>query len=60
LNPALTAFLLGVGVGAIAQVVVQLLPLIRNPEGRYLHPGSAIGLVAGLAVLYATSLLISV
>jgi len=58
-SPTVTAFLLGIGVGAIIQVVVQLAPLIRNPEGRYLHPWSAIGLVGGIAILYVTGLLIS-
>jgi zinc transporter, ZIP family len=56
---SLFAFLLGAGVGAIAQVVQQLAPLIRNRQGRYLHPRSAAGLVGGLAILYATGLLIS-
>jgi ZIP family zinc transporter len=58
-QPSLSTFLLGAGVGAIAQVVQQLAPLIRDRQGRYLHPGSAAGLVGGLALLYATGLLIS-
>ncbi len=59
-NASMTAFLLGVGVGAIAQVVQQLAPFIRDRQGRYLHPASAAGLVAGLAILYTTGLLVSV
>ena len=35
-TPALAAFLLGVGVGAIAQVIVQLAPSIRDASGRAL------------------------
>jgi hypothetical protein len=58
-QPSVFAFLLGVGVGAIAQVVQQLAPLIRDRQGRYIHPASAAGLLGGLAVLYATGLLIS-
>jgi ZIP family zinc transporter len=59
-NSSLTAFLLGMGVGAIVQVIQQLAPFMRDREGRYLHPGSAAGLVAGLGILYVTGLLVSV
>ena len=59
-NGSLVAFLLGIGAGAIAQVIVQLAPFIRNEAGQFLHPKSAGGLMAGIGVLYATSLLVSV
>ena len=59
-DPSLAAFLLGVGAGAIAQVIVQILPAIRDTAGRALNPVSVLGLVAGLLALYATSLLVSV
>jgi ZIP family zinc transporter len=59
-NASLVAFLLGAGAGAIAQVMWQLLPSIRDRAGRALNPASAAGVLAGLAVLYATSLLVSV
>jgi zinc transporter, ZIP family len=59
-NAELSAFLLGIGVGAIAQVIVQLLPSIRDRAGRALHPRSVAGIVGGMVVLYATGLLISV
>jgi zinc transporter ZupT len=59
-NGSLVAFLLGIGAGAIAQVIVQLAPFIRNEAGQFLHPKSAGGLIAGIGVLYATSLLVSV
>jgi zinc transporter ZupT len=59
-NPELSTFLLGIGVGAIVQVIVQIWPSIRDEEGRSLYPASVAGIVAGGLVLYATSLLITV
>jgi len=59
-NPSLAALLFGVGVGAIARVIVQLAPAMRDGAGRTLHPDAVIGLLAGVAALYATGLLISV
>lgn len=58
-NPSVAALLFGVGVGAIAQVVVQIAPSVRDDDGRLLHPLAAAGAVAGLAIMYATGLLIS-
>jgi len=59
-NASLAAFLLGAGAGAIVQVIQQLAPSIRDRAGRALNPASVAGILAGFAVLYATSLLISV
>jgi ZIP family zinc transporter len=59
-NSSVVAFLLGAGAGAIVQVVWQLVPSIRDATGRALNPASAAGVLAGLAVLYATSLLVTV
>jgi len=56
-QPALGAFLLGLGVGAIAQVIVQITPAMRDAAGRTLHPVAIAGLLAGLAVMYLTGLL---
>jgi zinc transporter, ZIP family len=59
-NPSLAALLFGVGVGAIAQVIVQLTPAIRDATGRALNPGAVGGLLAGVGALYVTGLLVSV
>ena len=58
-NPSLAAFLFGLGAGAIAQVIVQIAPSVRDSAGRLLHPLAVAGLLSGLALMYATSLLIS-
>ena len=48
-NQELATFLLGVGVGAIIQVIGQLVPSIRDCAGRALHPLSIAGILAGAA-----------
>jgi zinc transporter ZupT len=58
-NPSLAAFLFGLGAGAIAQVVVQIAPSVRDSTGKLLHPLAVAGILSGLALMYATSLLIS-
>ncbi len=59
-NPSLAALLFGVGAGAIARVIVQIAPAMRDGEGRILHPLSVAGIFAGIALLYLTGLLVSV
>jgi zinc transporter ZupT len=59
-NTSLVAFLLGAGAGAIAQVIWQLTPSVRDGSGRAFHPASVSGMLAGLALLYLTGLLVSV
>jgi ZIP family zinc transporter len=59
-QPGLAALMFGVGAGAIAQVVVQIAPQIRDGSGRLLHPLAVTGLLTGLAVMYVTGLLVSV
>ena len=59
-NSSVAALLLGAGAGAIVQVVQQLLPAIRDRSGVALRPVTVAGILAGFAVLYATSLLVSV
>ncbi len=59
-NPELAVLLLGFGIGAIVQVIVQLVPTIRDRAGNALYPASVGGILTGVAVLYVTSLLISV
>jgi ZIP family zinc transporter len=58
-NPELAALLIGVGIGAIVQVIVQLVPAIRDRAGRALYPASVGGILTGVLVLYATGLLVS-
>ena len=59
-DPSLAALLFGVGVGAIARVIVQIAPAMRDAEGRLLYPASVAGILAGVAALYLTGLLVSV
>ncbi len=58
-NPEVAVFLIGIGIGAIVQVIEQLVPAMRDRAGRALYPGSVGGILAGMAILYATGLLIS-
>jgi hypothetical protein len=51
--------MLGLGVGAILQVALQILPAVRDGEsGKALTPLTAGGLATGLAIMYATSLMV--
>ena len=59
-RPGLAALMFGIGAGAIAQVIVQIAPQVRDGAGRLLHPLAVGGLLAGLAVMYVTGLLVSV
>jgi zinc transporter, ZIP family len=59
-QPGLAALMFGIGAGAIAQVIVQIAPQIRDGAGRFLHPLAVGGLLTGLAVMYATGLLVSI
>jgi hypothetical protein len=58
-NAELAALLIGVGVGAIIQVMQQLVPAMRDKSGRALYPASIGGILAGGAALYLTGLLVS-
>jgi zinc transporter ZupT len=59
-NNSVAAFLFGAGAGAIAQVIVQLAPSLRGAGERGLQPRVVAGLVAGLALMFTTGLLVSV
>ncbi len=55
-NPALAAVLFGLGVGAILQGVVQILPALREHAGRAYDPRVLGGLALGVLLMYGTSL----
>jgi zinc transporter ZupT len=59
-NASIAAFLFGFGAGAIVQVIVQLLPSLRDDAGRTLHPIAVGGLLAGMALMFGTGLLVSI
>jgi ZIP family zinc transporter len=59
-NPSAAALMFGIGAGAIARVVVQIAPSVRDEAGRLLHPLAAAGIVTGLVVMYATGLMVSI
>ncbi len=58
-NPELVALLIGVGIGAIVQVIVQIAPAIRDKAGRALYPASVAGILTGVAILYGTGLFVT-
>ncbi len=58
-NASVAAFLFGFGAGAIVQVIVQLTPTMRDAGGRALHPPAVSGLLGGMGLMFATSLLVS-
>ena len=57
-NPSVAAFMLGLGAGAIARVVVQVAVGVRDRTGRLLHPVAVAGGLTGLALMYLTGLLV--
>jgi zinc transporter, ZIP family len=60
-HPSVAGVMFGIGAGAIARVIVQIAPAIRGARGEpLLNPLGATGLLAGLLVMYATGLLVSV
>jgi ZIP family zinc transporter len=59
-NSSVAAFLLGAGAGAIIQVIQQLTPSIRDRSGVALQPLTVAGMLAGFAILYVTSLMVSI
>jgi hypothetical protein len=58
-NAALTAVLLGLGSGAIVQVIVQITPALRDPASRrVLDPPVVSGLAAGVSMMFLTGLMV--
>jgi zinc transporter, ZIP family len=58
-NAELSALLLGVGVGAIAQVIVQIAPSLREQHGPKASVTTLGGVALGLLVMYTTGLLVA-
>ncbi len=58
-NASIAAFLFGFGAGAIVQVIVTLWPSLRDEEGRALHPAAVTGILGGMALMFATGLLVA-
>lgn len=58
-NAEVSALLLGVGAGAVAQVVVAILPGLRDPTTRTVDAPAIAGVIAGVALMYATGLLVT-
>jgi zinc transporter ZupT len=59
-NASIAAFLFGFGAGAIVQVIVTLMPSVRDHGGRVLHPVAVTGILSGMAMMFATGLLVAV
>ncbi|HUR85015.1 MAG TPA: ZIP family metal transporter [Solirubrobacteraceae bacterium] len=59
-NSSVAAFLFGLGAGAIVQVIGALLPSVRDRSNRTLHPVAVGGMLAGMAVMFTTGLLVSI
>ena len=57
-QPSVASLLLGFGVGAIVQVIVQLLPTLRDSESPGLSPAVVVGLVGGVVLMFTTGLLV--
>ena len=55
-----SAALIGIGVGAILQVVVQLVPAMKDGAGKILTPVTSAAIGAGALALYLTGLLVTV
>jgi zinc transporter, ZIP family len=60
ISPLWIAICFGVGAGAILQVIIEVGALLvrRSGSGHWLSPSTATGVSAGLAVMYATALLV--
>jgi zinc transporter ZupT len=60
-SPMIAVLFLAVGAGAIAQVVAELWKLLRRQlPGGLTQPAVALGLLAGLVIMYATGTLVAV
>jgi ZIP family zinc transporter len=58
-NAELSAFLLGIGVGAIIQVIMQIVPSLRERAGGGLDVRAIGGVAAGVLIMYLTGLAVA-
>jgi zinc transporter, ZIP family len=58
-NAELSALLLGVGVGAIVAVVVQIVPALRRDGQDRADATAVTGVIAGILLMYVTALLVT-
>jgi zinc transporter ZupT len=58
ISPLWIAVCFGVGAGAILQVIIEVGSLMQRRSGSLLVPSAAAGVTTGLAVMYATALLV--
>ncbi len=57
-NAELSSFLLGIGVGAILQVIIQILPAVRARTDAELDPLAIAGVAGGVLIMFSTGLLV--
>jgi len=57
-QPTVAAGLFGLGAGAIGQVAIKLLPLMKDKSAKALTPISAGALIGGIAFMFLTGLLV--
>ena len=58
ISPLWIAVCFGVGAGAILQVIIEVGSLMQRRSGSLVVPSAAAGVTTGLAVMYATALLV--
>ena len=57
-SPLAAVIFLGIGTGAIFQVIVSIMRWIQNEEGRLSNSSVLAGIAVGMIIMYITSILI--